>query len=205
MHTITLSKREKVLLYILLCLALFVVGWYLLVEPMMKSNKALNAEYLTLQTQYDTNKRTMDAYGDLDAANEQVNSDITVNKGNFHESVTTEQVDKLFTTLVQKHGLVPVSLSLEEAKGEKLTAYTKEQEKTETTTEATTETKEDTEAIVKVMVVKQVFSTNKLATNTSDYIEAIKKMAGVHVTSLSYSSEQGGTNITMEYKIYMLK
>lgn len=202
MNNITLSKREKVLLYILLCLALFIVGWYFLVNPMMKSNKTLNTEYSTLQTKYDSNKQTMDAYGDLDAANEQVNSELTVNKANFHDSVTTEQVDKLFTTLVQKHGLVPISLTLEEATAQKLAAYTKEKEKTETTTEETTE---DADAIVKVMNVKQVFSTNKLSTNTSDYIEAIKNMAGVHVTNLSYTSEQASTNITMEYKIYMLK
>lgn len=199
-NTMVLSKREKILLYILLCLLIFVIGWYFFVNPIMKSNLVLKTEYLTLESQYNVNKETMSTYGDLDVANQQVNNDLDANRANFHELVTTEQVDKIFTTLVQKHGLIPVSLSLQEATSQNLIAYTKE----ETKTPKDSQSIEDKNAIVEVMAVKQVVAVTKLSTNLADYIEVIKQMPGVHITSLSYTSGKENTNITMEYEIYML-
>lgn len=204
MKTKSLSQREKKLLYILLCLVIIVVGWYFLINPTLESSKTLKSEYDTMSTQFQIDKEVIKAYGDLDTANEKIVSDIEVHKSNFYDYIHPEDVDKTLTTLVQKHGLVPVSLILEDAIGQTLSEYGKDKETTETT--ETPETTEDEEALIKVMNVKQTVSTVKLSTNTVAYIETIRQTPGIHITSLAYSSgDKEGAIISLEYKIYMLE
>ena len=204
MKTNSLSKREKTLLFILLCLLVIVVGWYFLISPALDKNKTLQKDYEAVNTQFQIDKELVKTYGDLDAANEKAASDVSTYKAIFYDYVTTEDIDKLLTGLVQKYALVPVTLTLEEAVGQEISPYSQDKKEDETNQE-TKETKEDENAIIKVMSVKQSISTAKLSGNTADYIEAIRQLPGIHITSLSYSSSDQNTVISLEYKIYMLE
>lgn len=202
MKAISLSKREKILLYILGCLLIFVVGWYFLFMPALSNNTTLKEKYDTLKTGYQRDVETSALYDDIEQSIKDGLKDLEFYKEEFYPMTTTDEIDKLLTSLVQKHGLVPISLSLQEAKSQKITGYLEKVEKTEETNEEDTEKQEET--VVKVMEVTQVVSTNAIKSNLSDYIESIRNMSGVSLTGVSSVEDQKDIKITLTYSFYMI-
>lgn len=198
MKAISLSKREKILLYILGCLLIFVVGWYLLLMPALANKNKLEETYASLQTGYQRDVQTAALYDNIDQNIKDGLASLEFYKEQFYPMTTTDEIDKLLTTLVQKHGLVPISLGLEEAQSQNITKYLEE---TNDTKEEITESKD---TMVKVMPVSQVVSTTAIKSNLSDYIEAIRNMPGVSLTSVTCVQDQKDIKVTFKYLFYMI-
>lgn len=208
MKAINLSKREKVLLYILVCLLLFVIGWYLLFLPASKTNTTLKNKYAQMNSEYQQVKGTMELYGNIDTGLQNAKETLALLQAQYYPYTVTEDIDKLLTTAVQKHGLVPVSLTLEEATGKEITAFLQEVEKVDETMskeEKATKEKEIQEQSVKVMNVTQVVSTSGFKSNISGYVEAIHQIEGVKLSGISYVVEQEMAKVTFKYTFYMIK
>ncbi|WP_270526072.1 type II secretion system protein GspM [Longibaculum muris] len=58
----SLTKREKILIYVLVCFLLVVAGWFLLITPALEKNTLLNAQNVNLQSQILTLKKTLKDY-----------------------------------------------------------------------------------------------------------------------------------------------
>ena len=124
-----LNKREKRLLYILLCVLLVVGGIFLVVLPAFEKNTSLKVEYKQAEQEMaalsNTDSNAMEAAKDTKS----IHNKIKKLNDSFYSSMQKEDLDAMLTQLVMDHGLTPVSLTIEDAKEEEVLSFTEQKQK----------------------------------------------------------------------------
>ena len=65
-----LTKREKTLIYILICFLLVVAGWFLLLQPALEKNTLVHSQYLEQQQKLSSLQKQLKDYENLYQSNE---------------------------------------------------------------------------------------------------------------------------------------
>ena len=81
----TLTKREKILLYVLLCIVVFAGGLFWMLLPALEKHNTLKAEYDTAQLELQSVKASMIDYGDLDKQLKETSEELKNIKNKFYE------------------------------------------------------------------------------------------------------------------------
>ncbi|MEG0710045.1 MAG: hypothetical protein RR481_07400 [Longicatena sp.] len=201
-----LTKREKTLLYILLCMVIFVGGAFLLVMPALEKNNTLKAEYEMQKIELQSAKASVVDYKDLDKSIKETSAKLVEVEGKFYKIMKNEDVDNLITTLTIAHGLTPTSLQISEVVEEEVMSYKdylKTLEKNDEKKQSEPAKKDNKENMMKVYNV----SLNVTGTigNLQKMVDAANQSKTMKISAVSYSNQsEADKAMTITFKIFMI-
>lgn len=202
----SLSKREKTLIYILVCMIVFIGGIFLLVLPSFEQYSKAKSAYDEASDQLVITKASVPDYTTLDANVKKVKKELEEIRKSFYEEMNKEDLDQEITQLVVEHNLVPVNLSMSEIASEEVMNYeaylksqTKEQNSS-TTKNKTETTKKTTAKVYNVTMVVQ-----GTVQDVQSLVNDANKTYSMKIGSVQYSEQQEDTKqMTITFKVYMM-
>lgn len=190
------TKREKVLLYFLLCFVLIMGGLFVLVLPSMKAKDEVELEYQTAKSRLSSLQSTLIQYGDLDSAITDTENQIEEVKGKFYQPLPNEDVDKLLKEKLLLRNLTPLTMSISDpAPAELQTASTDTSGSTETNVNQPT-------ANISVISVSMTFTGD--SANLANFVDDIKALEATQIGSLTYDATNVDNPITISFILYVL-
>ena len=202
----SLSKREKTLIYILVCMIVFIGGIFLLVLPSFEQYSKAKSAYDEASDQLVITKASVPDYTTLDANVKKVKKELEEIRKSFYEEMNKEDLDQEITQLVVEHNLVPVNLSMSEIASEEVMnyeAYLKSQTKEQGTSskeKKTETTKKTTEKVYNVTMVVQ-----GTVQDVQSLVNDANKTYSMKIGSVQYSEQQEDTKqMTITFKVYMM-
>lgn len=203
-----LSKREKTLIYILVCMVVFIGGLLLLVMPSFeKYTKAKTANDEASQ-QLMLTKASVPDYSSLDENVKKLKKELDEIKKNFYSEMDKEDLDQIITLLAVEHNLTPVNLSMSEITEEEVTSY-EEYLAAQTASTSTSTTTNGTANTTSTKVTAKVYSVNLLVQgtveNVQDLVNDANQTYSMKIASVQYSEQQEDVKqMTITFKVYMI-
>ena len=204
----TLTKREKVLLYILLCIIIVVGGFFYLIMPAMEKHTDLQAKKDTAEMELISTKASIPRYDDLDKEIKEASKELKAIKAKFYDNLKKEDVDKIITKLAIDHYLEPTSLSITDVSEEEILNYKESLKAIEKKDENKNEdgTKEKKKNILKVYNIS--LSVDGTVLNLQNMINDANKMKSLKVASVNYnrvgSKDEKSNSMMVTFKLFML-
>ena len=204
----TLTKREKVLLYILLCIIIVVGGFFYLIMPAMEKHTDLQAKKDTAEMELISTKASIPRYDDLDKEIKEASKELKAIKAKFYDNQKKEDVDKIITKLAIDHYLEPTSLSITDVSEEEILNYKESLKAIEKKDENKNEdgTKEKKKNILKVYNIS--LSVDGTVLNLQNMINDANKMKSLKVASVNYNSvvskDEKSNSMMVTFKLFML-
>ena len=204
----TLTKREKVLLYILLCIIIVVGGFFYLIMPAMEKHTDLQAKKDTAEMELISTKASIPRYDDLDKEIKEASKELKAIKAKFYDNLKKEDVDKIITKLAIDHYLEPTSLSITDVSEEEILNYKESLKAIEKKDENKNEdgTKEKKKNILKVYNIS--LSVDGTVSNLQNMINDANKMKSLKVASVNYNSvvskDEKSNSMMVTFKLFML-
>ena len=204
----TLTKREKVLLYILLCIIIVVGGFFYLIMPAMEKHTDLQAKKDTAEMELISTKASIPRYDDLDKEIKEASKALKAIKAKFYDNLKKEDVDKIITKLAIDHYLEPTSLSITDVSEEEILNYKESLKAIEKKDENKNEdgTKEKKKNILKVYNIS--LSVDGTVLNLQNMINDANKMKSLKVASVNYNSvvskDEKSNSMMVTFKLFML-
>lgn len=204
----SLSRREKVLIYVLLLLVIVMAGWFLFIQTPLKKQSKLKIQLNEIESQHLMLSATQIDYTGLDenlaaaqALNEQLSN--VFYKSDYY----VEDVDESFTSNTINHSLIPMQLSIEMSLADPLYAFGKapnEEGEVEKKEETTEETEETPELMVPCYTItQQVVGTSS---NIYAYVDSIKDDTAKQLVNLAMfkdEDKEGVYSASLSYKVYL--
>ena len=190
------TKREKVLLYFLLCFLLVMGGLFVLVLPSMKAKDAIEVEYETAKGRLSVLESTLLQYGDLDTAITETEDQIDVIKGKFYQPMPNEDVDKLLKEKLLLRNLTPLTMTISAPTPANLAGEPSSDEGN------TQEGEKKPTANVNLINVSMSFHGD--IDNLSNFVDDIKALEATQVGSLVYDAKNADSPVTISFKLYVL-
>lgn len=204
----TLTKREKVLLYILLCIIIVVGGFFYLIMPAMEKHTDLQAKKDTAEMELISTKASIPRYDDLDKEIKEASKELKAIKAKFYDNLKKEDVDKIITKIAIDHYLEPTSLSITDVSEEEILNYKESLKAIEKKDENKNEdgTKEKKKNILKVYNIS--LSVDGTVLNLQNMINDANKMKSLKVASVNYNSvvskDEKSNSMMVTFKLFML-
>ena len=204
----TLTKREKVLLYILLCIIIVVGGFFYLIMPAMEKHTDLQAKKDTAEMELISTKASIPRYDDLDKEIKEASKELKAIKAKFYDNLKKEDVDKIITKLAIDHYLEPTSLSITDVSEEEILNYKEILKAIEKKDENKNEDgkKEKKKNILKVYNIS--LSVDGTVLNLQNMINDANKMKSLKVASVNYNSvvskDEKSNSMMVTFKLFML-
>ena len=204
----TLTKREKVLLYILLCIIIVVGGFFYLIMPAMEKHTDLQAKKDTAEMELISTKASIPRYDDLDKEIKEASKELKAIKAKFYDNLKKEDVDKIITKLAIDHYLEPTSLIITDVSEEEILNYKESLKAIEKKDENKNEdgTKEKKKNILKVYNIS--LSVDGTVLNLQNMINDANKMKSLKVASVNYNSvvskDEKSNSMMVTFKLFML-
>lgn len=202
----SLSKREKTLIYILVCMIVFIGGIFLLVLPSFEQYSKAKSAYDEASDQLVITKASVPDYTTLDANVKKVKKELEEIRKSFYEEMNKEDLDQEITQLVVEHNLVPVNLSMSEIASEEVMnyeAYLKSQTKEQSTSATKNKTETTKKTTAKVYNVTMVVQGT--VQNVQSLVNDANKTYSMKIGSVQYSEQQEDTKqMTITFKVYMM-
>lgn len=198
----TLSKREKVLLYVLLCLIIVVGGVFMMVLPAMQRHNELSSDHASAEMSLQQAKASIIDYGSLDKDIKKATSELTKVKKKFFTTMAKEDVDALITQMAIEHNLVPESLNINDTESENVVDY-KEYLKLLESGKTPTKAEENSTNVMKVYNVS--LSVTGSIADVQTLVNDANKTQTLKIASVSYSEQrEEQKTIAVTFKIYMI-
>lgn len=182
----SLSKREKILIYIMIILIIICIGWFLLLQPQLTKHQDLSSQKQLLETQIQANS-IIPNNGDLTSQINSVTKEIETTKQGLYEILGKEDLDKLITGLAQQYKLVPKNLTIGDITKTKLTQYSKNSNST---------------TVYTSNIQQTCTGTLDQLNNLLDDVRANESM---QVTSTSFEQGTGTYEFHISYTVYMIE
>lgn len=202
----SLSKREKTLIYILVCMIVFIGGIFLLVLPSFEQYSKAKSAYDEASDQLVITKASVPDYTTLDANVKKVKKELEKIRKSFYEEMNKEDLDQEITQLVVEHNLVPVNLSMSEIASEEVMNY-ETYLKSQTKEQSTSSTEKKTETAKKTTA--KVYNVTMVVQGTVQDVQSLvndaNKTYSMKIGSVQYSEQQEDTKqMTITFKVYMM-
>ena len=192
----TLTKREKIMLYVLLCIIIFAGGVFWMLMPALEKHNSLKADYDTAQLELQSANASIIDYGDLDKKLKETSEELKNIKNKFYEDMKKEDVDNLITSMTIEHGLTPVSLSIADADEEPIMSYTEYELQQKKSTNAKSNTQ------IKVYNVN--LSVSGAIADVQTLIDDVRTTKSLKVSGVTYSQENEDQTTTITFKLFMI-
>lgn len=184
-----LTKREKILLYILLCFVILIGGLYVLVLPALNAKTDLEQSYQQALAKKNELQSTIDQYGNLDEALKEIQEKIIAVKENFQPLQPNEDIDALLTSKMLAYGLQPLSLTMNEIQELPLAAYGEE-------------------VIEGVDLIKSTQVTISFAgssTAMGQLMDDINQIPGYLIQNLTFDNKSTNEPISISFNLYFME
>lgn len=193
----TLTKREKILLYVLLCIIIFAGGLFWMLLPALEKHTTLKADYDTAQLELQSAKASIINYGDLDKQLKETSEELKDIKNKFYEEMSKEDVDNLITSMTIEHGLTPVSLSIAEADKEDIVSYTEYQ--LQQKKGASSKSKDG-----ELKVYNVNLSVSGAISDVQTLVDDVRTTKSLKVSGITYSEDDEEMTTTITFKLFMI-
>lgn len=199
----SLSKREKTLIYILVCMIVFIGGIFLLVLPSFEQYSKAKSAYDEASDQLVITKASVPNYTTLDENVKKVKKELDEMRKNFYEEMDKEDLDQEITQLVVEHNLVPVNLSMSEIASEEVMNY-----EDYIKSKNSENTKDEKKVTISTTSAK-VYAVTMVVQGTVQDVQALvndaNKTYSMKIGSVQYSEQQEDTKqMTITFKVYMM-
>ncbi|WP_455791008.1 hypothetical protein [Amedibacillus sp. YH-ame10] len=204
-----MTKREKILLYVLVYILIIVGGGFLLCMPALEKYNDLKAKYTTIETQWMSTKAGIIEYEDLDAKIEAATKDYNTAIDRFYiaDLTRTEDVDQLITSLAVNYYLKPMSLQVSEVSEEEVVnyeEYIQELAKAQTK-DAQATTEENATEKTKAKVYNVTLTVTGTISNLQAMVNDANTIKTLKVSEVTYSSQLLLSNtMTVTFKVFMV-
>ena len=174
-----LTKREKILLYILACVIIFAVGFYLFILPAAEHQTDIKAELesarfykLEMSTKIEVNKELIKRI-------EKTKNEINDLSSDFYQYITNAEIDKIINKILNENSMSPNSLIITVPK-----------------------TAEDDKGYIQIRYVSVQISGNLTdLLNIFDYVSSQK---AIRIAAFSMDSTEGETiSISLDFEVFM--
>lgn len=190
------TKREKVLLYFLLCFVLVMGGLFVLVLPSMKAKDEVELEYQTAKSRLSSLQSTLIQYGDLESAITDTENQIEEVKSKFYQPILNEDVDKLLKEKLLLRNLTPLTMAISDPVPAELQIASTD------TSGTTEEAVNQPTANISVITVSMTFTGD--SANLANFVDDIKALEATQIGSLTYDATNVDNPITISFKLYVL-
>ncbi|WP_416325816.1 hypothetical protein [[Eubacterium] hominis] len=203
----SLSKREKTLIYILICMVVFIGGLLLLVLPTFENYSTAKTANDDAKAQLQITKASMPDYSTLDENVTKLKKELNEVKKYFYNEMDKEDLDQIITQIAVEHNLIPVNLSMSEITSEEVMSYENylASQAKETTT---TDNKNQNETAI-TKTTSKVYSVSLLVEGNVLDVQRLVNDANqtysMKIASVQYSEqEEDVKQMTITFKIYMI-
>lgn len=188
-----LTKREKTLIYILICFLFIVGGWFLLLNPALEKDVAIKEEYLQVQSQLTTLKQQLKDYESAPEQLQIIEESYKEIADQYKAVLSNDDIDKYLTTKVLANGFRPKSMSI----GAITDASTK-------AASNNSNSKTTSSSVLKQVTVTMSLSGN--FNNLKKLMTAIEQEKGVEIATLTYQlSSQEANTVSLSFVMYMIE
>lgn len=190
-----LNKREKRLLYILLCVLLVVGGIFLVVLPAFEKNTSLKAKYKQAEQEMAALSNTDSNAAEAAKDTKSIHNKIKKLNDSFYSSMQKEDLDAMLTQLVMDHGLTPVSLTIEDAKEEEVLSFTEQKNK---------DSKNPAE-VYRMQVYNAEMQVSGDVLKLQQLVDTANSSKSMKVSALSYTEQnQEQKTMRVTFKVFMV-
>ncbi len=195
--SIKLSRREKVLIFILLVLAITMGGYYFAIKPAMDKNKSIRQEIDAMSFKYDMSLSDYELSKDMEELLITASQEYRDSFINYYDVVNDEDLDDLFTDLALKYKFTPVSIAITRPVLTVVSAYGIAADKTEATANNG----------ILVSTVKQAVTikANAINNSISKFVDEINAIDGIRVSMVNCEVAGNALEVSFEYKLYMIE
>lgn len=192
-----LNKRERRLLYILLCVLLVVGGIFLVLLPAFEKNTSLKVKYKQAEQEM-----AALSTADVDATEAAKDTKHTHNKikklkDSFYSSMQKEDLDAMLTQLVMDHGLTPVSLTIEDVKEDEVLSFTEQKQKNK-------DSKNPAE-VYRMQVYNAEMQVSGDVLKLQQLVDTANASKSMKVSALSYTEQnQEQKTMRVTFKVFMV-
>lgn len=198
----TLTKREKVLVYILLCVVIIICGTFLFVLPAIEKHSQLNSEYQQIQIKLAQTKSKVPDYTNLKKNIKTVQKDLKNIKAKYYGNLKKEDIDKEITGIAIKNGLTPVSLNIEASKEEEVLSYAEFIKKQASIKKEKATNKEPNSALM-LKVYNVSLSVRGKVANVQKLVDEANRTKSMKISGVTYSNNnEKVTAIT--FKVFII-
>lgn len=106
-----LSSREKMLIYIMVCVALTIGSLLFIISPLKKMYESNLDTNETLKTQKLTMNMSLGSADSYKSLYETKKAEVTEAEKNFYSGLTEKEIDRALTGKMLKHNLLPLNIS----------------------------------------------------------------------------------------------
>ena len=151
-----LSRREQILIYILVLLMVVVVGWYFMISPAMAKNTTLKQQRDNLEFELESKKAVYETNIDVNAAIKKAKDELVDYHNKFMSIMNDYEIDVYFSELAAEYNLTPVDLTINEASETEIKSFSvalqeakaESNSKSETTSNKSEEKEENPKTLV---------------------------------------------------------
>lgn len=192
-----LTKREKIMIMILIYFALLAGGMYLLIVPALENYNQLSGQVTNEKLSAQQIRLSIQNANTVKAATEKKSSVLKSLSAHYYDSMTTVEVDKLITAMLTSYALTPQSLKV----------GTPVQTTLKTQAGQTTSGGAASTASATMLVSKVSVDATGLRSSFIALAEAVSKnpslcITGFTVDANSKSTESGAISIDFEVLMY---
>lgn len=197
-----LSRREQILIYVLVLLMIIVVGWYFMISPAMEKNTILKKQRDNLEYELESKKAIYETNIDVDSSINKANQELASYKDKFMAVMNDYEIDVYFSELAVLYNLTPVDLTINEASSIEVKPFGKEDDRKSSSSE---DEEEEVSKVLVANVQQKVTGTN---TNVARYIGKIAENTGIALNQLQYTSNSDDSTkeyTLMTFNLYMIE
>lgn len=107
-----LTKREKVFIYIMMCVLILTLGVFFVIKPAVAWNSSVNSKYEETKLQKMEMETTISQKQTAKAEIKEYEKKIKNMQSKFLEPMTNDEIDVKITGLIEKSGMTPQSLQI---------------------------------------------------------------------------------------------
>ena len=193
-----LRKREKQLLYILLCVLLTTGGIFLVLLPAFEKNTSLKANYKQAEQELMALSKTDINAEEVAKDTKSMNGKIKKLKDSFYSSMQKEDLDAILTQLVIDHGLIPVSLTIVDAKEEEVLSFAEQKKKNKDS--------KNPAKVYKMKVYNAEMNVSGDILNLQQLVDTTNSLKSLKISAVSYSNQNNEQKtMTLSFKIFMVE
>lgn len=192
-----LTKREKTLIYILVCFLIIVGGWFLLLNPALEKNSLVHAEYEQKQAQLTALQQQLKDYESAPNQLEILEETYNEITNQYKSILSNDDIDKFLTTKVLTNGFKPISMTIGAIGDASF-------QTTATTSTDTSTTKTTGNSVLKQVTV--TMSLNGDLTKLKKLMNDIDGEKGVEISTLTYQLSNNENNtVNLSFILYMIQ
>lgn len=202
------TKRQIIVLYVLVAFLIVVLGVRYAVLPMMEANDDRNAKLSAKISEYDNlvfESRQVQVYEEL---NKQLEQDIKNTSKSFQSNIKTSNIDAVISSIIKESGLQAVSLMVSEPVDVTDTSLKSGETQAPNQAQPTTNDEKDKDKSGSESTVKSITAN---VTTSGSYAELVKfiglvsKQEAMYMKDLTFTmkvdEKNGNDDITMNFAV----